>query len=319
MLYSTYFFIFIGFAFIFFLMVLIYYFIIKNRRSNGNNEDIILIKENIRSIQQELQSFNLAQIKIENSLVRGGSQQQGEWGEFVLINILENSGLRENHDFEIQPVLKNVDDKMQRPDVVVHLPGKRHLIIDSKVSLESWHDHCNSEEEKSQSLYFNNFLNSVREHIRKLSKDNYQTLYGLDTIDAVLMFIPIEPAYIALYSKDQKIVKEALEKKIMIVCPSLLPVTLQIVEKLWQVHDQSKNVENLVKKISNLFDKSVNIYESFSHAQKAINDAQTKMQESKNQLQDGKNSFIKQMDNIKKEGRLTTKKSFPSNTTEKED
>ena len=133
------------------------------------------------------------------------------------------------------------------------------------------------------------------------------------------MFIPIEPAYIALYSKEQKIVKEALGKKIMIVCPSLLPVTLQIVEKLWQVQDQSKNVENLVKKISNLFDKSVNIYESFSYAQKAINDAQTKMQESKNQLQDGKNSFIKQMDNIKKEGRLTTKKSFPSNTTEKED
>ena len=101
MLYNTYFFISIGFAFIFFLIVLIYYFIIKNRRSNGNNEDIILIKENIRSIQQELQSFNLAQIKIENSLVRGGSQQQGEWGEFVLINILENSGLRENHDFVI--------------------------------------------------------------------------------------------------------------------------------------------------------------------------------------------------------------------------
>ena len=318
MLYSTYFFIFIGFAFIFFLMVLIYYFIIKNRRSNGNNEDIILIKENIRSIQQELQSFNLAQIKIENSLVRGGSQQQGEWGEFVLINILENSGLRENHDFEVQPVLKNVDEKMQRPDVVVHLPGNRHLIIDSKVSLESWHDYCNTEDEKSGSLYFNNFLNSVKENIRKLSKDNYQTLYGLNTIDAVLMFIPIEPAYIALYSKGHKIVQEALEKKIMIVCPSLLPVTLQIVEKLWQVHDQSKNVENLVKKISNLFDKSVNIYESFSQAHKAINDAQTKIQESRNQLKDGKSSFIKQMDNIKKEGRLTTKKDFPSEAIGKE-
>ena len=319
MLNNSFFIIFLSFAFGFILMALIYYIIIKRKKQNGNSEDLSLIKENIRSIQQELQSFNLAQIKIENSLVRGGSQQQGEWGEFVLINILENSGLRENHDFEVQPVLKNVDEKMQRPDVVVHLPGKRHLIIDSKVSLESWHDYCNTEDEKSGSLYFNNFLNSVKDHIRKLSRDNYQTLYGLDTIDAVLMFIPIEPAYIALYSKEQKIVKEALEKKIMIVCPSLLPVTLQIVEKLWQVHDQSKNVENLVKKISNLFDKSVNIYESFSQAHKAINDAQTKIQESRNQLKDGKSSFIKQMDNIKKEGRLTTKKNFPSEAIEKDD
>ena len=101
MLYSSYFIIFISFVFAIFLMAFIYYLIIKSRRSNGDTEDISLIKENIRSIQQELQSFNLAQIKIENSLVRGGSQQQGEWGEFVLVNILENSGLRENHDFEI--------------------------------------------------------------------------------------------------------------------------------------------------------------------------------------------------------------------------
>ena len=101
MLYNSYFIIFLSFTFGFFLMALIYYIIIKRNKSNGDSKDIGLIKENIRSIQQELQSFNLAQIKIENSLVRGGSQQQGEWGEFVLINILENSGLRENHDFEI--------------------------------------------------------------------------------------------------------------------------------------------------------------------------------------------------------------------------
>ena len=299
--------------------MLMYFIFIRKKKSNLDIENISSIRENIRSIQQELQNFNLAQIKIENSLIRGGSQQQGEWGEFVLINILENSGLREKHDFEIQPVLKNTDDRMQRPDVVVHLPGKRDLIIDSKVSLESWHDYCNSANDEDKSKHFGIFLNSVRENIRKLSNDNYQTLYGLDTIDAVLMFIPIEPAYIALYNKEQKIVKEALEKKIMIVSPSLLPVTLQIVEKLWQVHDQSKNVENLVKKISNLYDKSVNIYESFNQAHKAIEDAQIKMKQSKDRLQDGKDSFTKQLDNIKKEGRLTTKKSFPSEAIEKGD
>ena len=319
MLHNFYFIILLSFALGFIVMSLIYYLIIKRKRLNTGSEDISLIKENIRSIQQELQNFNLAQIKIENSLVRGGSQQQGEWGEFVLVNILENSGLRQNHDFEIQPVLKNIDDKIQRPDVIVHLPGKRDLIIDSKVSLESWHDYCNAGDDRSKYLHFDNFLNSVRENIKKLSKNNYQTLYGLDTIDAVLMFIPIEPAYIALYSKEQKIVKEALEKKIMIVCPSLLPVTLQIVEKLWQVHDQSKNVENLVKKIANLYDKSVNIYESFNQAHRAIEDAQVKMKQSKDRLQDGKDSFTKQLDNIKKEGRLTTKKDLPSEAIKKED
>ena len=310
---------FVGFISGITIVILIFFIYLKRTKEINNNIDLVSLKENIRSIQQELQSFNLAQIKIENSLVRGGSQQQGEWGEFVLINILESSGLREKHDFEIQPVFKNNEDKIQRPDVVVHLPGKRDIIIDSKVSLKSWHDYCNSDNNRDKSMYFENFINSVKENIRKLSKDNYQTLYGLDTIDAVLMFIPIEPAYISLYSKEQKIVKEALEKKIMIVCPSLLPVTLQIVEKLWQVHDQSKNVENLVKKISNLYDKSVNIYESFNQAHKAVEDAQIKMKQSKDRLQDGKDSFTKQLDNIKKEGRLTTKKNFPPEAVEKDD
>ena len=152
--------------------------------------------------------------------------------------------MREGEEYETQKAFKDSEGNIQKPDVIVHMPGNREVIIDSKVSLESWHDYCNAEDEKLGSLHFDDFINSVKEHIRKLSKDNYQTLYGLDTIDAVLMFIPIEPAYIALYGKEQQIVKEALEKKIMIVCPSLLPVTLQIVEKLWQVHDQSKNVEN---------------------------------------------------------------------------
>tara|TARA_Y100000590_G_scaffold470697_1_gene667951 strand:- start:6162 stop:7115 length:954 start_codon:yes stop_codon:yes gene_type:complete len=299
------------------LSFILYYLINNKNKYKNDNIDISAINENIRSIQEELQNFNLAQIKIENTLVRGGSRQQGEWGEFVLVNILEESGLRADHDYVIQPVFNSNEDKLQKPDIVINLPGKRNLIIDSKVSLESWHDYCNTEDEASKSLYFNNFLNAVKENVRKLSKDNYQNLYGLNTIDAVLMFMPIEPAYIALYKEDQTIVKDALEKKIMIVCPSLLPVTLQIVEKLWQVHDQSKNVESLVKKISNLYDKAVNVYESFSQAYKAVNDAQKKLKESKDRLQDGKDSFTKQLHNIKEDGRLTTKKTFPNDAIEK--
>ena len=217
--------------------IALFYFFFNNKKKFENNQhqDLGSIKENIRSIQQELQNFNLVQDRIENSIIKGGSKEQGDWGELVLKNILDSSGLQEPQDYETQKVYQDSDGNPQKPDVIVHMPGKRDIIIDSKVTLKSWHEYSNAKDENSKSIYFKKFLEAVKDSIKKLDKASYQNLYEIKTLDAILMFIPVEPAFIALYKDGDNLVQEAWKKKIMIVCPSTLPFLLKTVENLWRI------------------------------------------------------------------------------------
>ena len=132
-------------------------FLRKDKTDIKENTDLISLKNHMQSIQQSLQNFNLAQDRIENTLIRGGALQQGPWGEFVLKNILDSVGLREGEEYSTQKTFRNEDGNLQKPDVVVHMPGNRHIIIDSKVSLESWHDYSNTNDEREK-IFLKNFL-----------------------------------------------------------------------------------------------------------------------------------------------------------------
>ena len=225
--------------------IALFYFFFNNKKKFENNQhqDLGSIKENIRSIQQELQNFNLVQDRIENSIIKGGSKEQGDWGELVLKNILDSSGLQEPQDYETQKVYQDSDGNPKKPDVIVHMPGKRDIIIDSKVTLKSWHEYSNAKDENSKSIHFKKFLEAVKDSIKKLDKASYQNLYEIKTLDAILMFIPVEPAFIALYKDGDDLVQEAWKKKIMIVCPSTLPFLLKTVENLWRIEKQSKRLQ----------------------------------------------------------------------------
>jgi len=294
------------------VIALLYFFVNARKKSDvKENNDLDSLKINIQSIQQSLQNFNLAQDRIENTLIRGGAQQQGLWGEFVLKNILDSVGLREGKEYETQKAYKDSDGNLQKPDVIVHMPGKRDIIIDSKVSLSAWHDYSNTKDQNAKAMHLKKFLEAVKNFVRSLSKDNYANLYEINTIDNVLMFIPIEPALLALYNEGVKIIEDAWQKKIMIVGPSTLPYLLKAVENMWRLDKQTKTIKDIAAAATEIYDKTVNVYESFNQANQSIDKAKDKMDEAKSRLQDGPGSLTKKVQKMKELGRLSTKKQLP--------
>ena len=294
------------------VIALLYFFVIARKKSDvKENNDLDSLKTNILSIQQSLQNFNLAQDRIENTLIRGGAQQQGLWGEFVLKNILDSVGLREGKEYETQKAYKDSDGNLQKPDVIVHMPGKRDIIIDSKVSLSAWHDYSNTKDQNAKAMHLKKFLEAVKNFVRSLSKDNYANLYEINTIDNVLMFIPIEPALLALYNEGVKIIEDAWQKKIIIVGPSTLPYLLKAVENMWRLDKQTKTIKDIAAAATDIYDKTVNVYESFNQANQSIDKAKDKMDEAKSRFQDGPGSLTKKVQKMKELGRLSTKKQLP--------
>ena len=268
----------------------------------------------MQSIQQSLQNFNLAQDRIENTLIRGGAQQQGPWGEFVLKNILDSVGLREGEEYSTQKTFRDQDGNLQKPDVIVHMPGNRDIVIDSKVSLNSWHDFSNSNDDFEKKLHLKKFLDSVKNFVRDLGKDDYASLYEINSIDSVLMFIPIEPALLTLYNEAADLIEKAWQKKIIIVGPSTLPFLLKAVENMWRIDKQSKTIKDIAASASEIYDKAVNVYDSFSIVNQSLDKARLKMDEAKSRLQDGPGSLTKKIEKMKKLGRLNTKKQLPEDS-----
>ena len=277
------------------LITIYFLFFKKNKRNLNEENDIVSLKQHMQSIQLSLQNFNLAQDRLENTLVRGGSQQQGSWGEFVLKNILDGVGLREGYEYETQKAFRDEEGNLQKPDVIVHMPGKRDIVIDSKVSLSSWHEFSNSNNENEKKTYLKKFIDSVKNFVRDLGKDDYASLYQINSIDSVLMFIPIEPALLTLYNEAGDIIEKAWQKKIIIVGPSTLPFLLKAVENMWRIDKQSKTIKDIAATASEIYDKAVNVYESFSTVKQSLDKASLKMDEAKSRLQDGPGSLTKKL------------------------
>ena len=203
---------------------------------NPANE-LLALKTEMQSIHSTIEQFSIAQAKKEgafaahvqnflvasekinatadrfsNTLIRGGSQQQGTWGEFILSNILEAIGFPEGEEYDTQKGFKKADGKIQKPDVIIHMPGKRDIIIDSKVSLLAWDDYTNAIDEESKAQALKRHIESIKKFIKDLNTDNYSKLYKIDTVDSILMFMPVEPAYHVLAKEGKSIIEEALKK-----------------------------------------------------------------------------------------------------------
>tara|TARA_B100001109_G_scaffold6207_1_gene4709 strand:+ start:1138 stop:2103 length:966 start_codon:yes stop_codon:yes gene_type:complete len=297
------------------VVISVRYLLHQNRnKQNETENEIVSLKQHMESIQLSLQNFNLAQNRLENTLVRGGSQQQGSWGEFVLKNILDGAGLREGHEYETQKAFRDENGNLQKPDVIVRMPGNRDIVIDSKVPLSAWHDFSNSDDDNQKKIFLKKFLESIKNFIRDLGKDDYASLYQINSIDSVLMFIPIEPALLTLYNEAEDLIEKAWQKKIIIVGPSTLPFLLKAVENMWRIDKQSKTIKDIAATASEIYDKAVNVYDSFNTVDQSLDKARLKMDEAKSRLQDGPGSLTKKIEKMKKLGRLNTKKQLPEDS-----
>jgi DNA recombination protein RmuC len=239
--------------------------------------------------------------------LRGSNKAQGAWGELILERILQSAGLRPGHEYDAQESYSAENGRRGQPDVVIHLPGDRHLIIDSKVSLVHYESHSIAETEVARALAADSHSNSVRAHIRGLAEKNYQTLYGLNSLDFVIMFLPIEPAFMLAISRDDKLWEQAWQRNILLVSPSTLLFVLRTVASLWGQEQQKRNVEEIARKGADLYNKLAGFVADFTEVGKRLDDAQRSHADAMSKLHTGKGNVIRQAEMLKELGVKPTK------------
>jgi len=244
--------------------------------------------------------------------LKGSSKVQGDWGEFILESLLEASGLRKGHEYRVQESVKREDGSGARLDVVVNLPGGRHLILDSKVSLSDYSDYCNSEEDLAREAALSRHLVSMRAHLKGLSERNYQTLYELQALDFVVMFVPIEPAFMLAISRDSRLWNDAWDRNVLLVSPSTLLFVIRTVAQLWRQEQQTQNVAEIARRGADLYDKFVGFVEDLRTVGTRLTQARQSYDEAFGKLTAGKGNLVRQAELLKKLG-VKPKKTLPIN------
>jgi DNA recombination protein RmuC len=253
-----------------------------------------------------------------STALRGSSKAQGDWGELIVRNLLEKAGLREGEQFRMQETFDAAagdDDARQRksrPDVIVNLPGGRHLIIDSKVSLNAYTDSVNATEDIGRAAAVKRHLASVRSHIDELATRRYHKLQSLDTPDFVVMFIPIEPAFLTALHEDEGLWRYAYEKEVLLVGPTTLLFVIRIVDNLWQQELQARSVQEVMNRGAELYEKFVGFVADLEAVGKSLRGADASYSSAMRKLSEGRGNLIRQVEMLKQLG-IRTGKSLPRN------
>ncbi|MFL1011223.1 DNA recombination protein RmuC [Flavisericum labens] len=259
-----------------------------------------------------LKDLNQQMTKEATNLTRalkGDSKMQGNWGELVLERVLEKSGLEKDREYFVQQSFTLENGSRVLPDVVLHLPDGKIMIIDSKVSLTDYERLVNAEdEEKAQFLKAH--VNSVKKHVDQLSQKSYQDLYDIESPDFVLMFIPIEPAFAVVVNEDNSIYNKAFEKNIVIVTPSTLLATLRTIDTMWNNEKQQRNAIEIARQAGALYDKFEGLVIDLTGVGKKIDAAKSDYSAAMNKLVIGRGNIVRSVEKLKKMG-AKAKKSLP--------
>ena len=269
----------------------------------------------IKTILQDIKTGEADVIKaaedIKKTLVTGGSQNQGSWGELVLTRILtENLSFTEGEEFEVHKSF-NDEDGRKIPDVIIHFPDGRDVIVDSKVSLKAWDEYVNATDEREKEDALERHKLSLKTHIDTLAKKNYQGIKGIKTVDTVIMFCPNESAISILPRQGgSKLFEYAIKNKVTLASPSIFYYMLKTAEYSWKADKQSKNVADIIKLANLVSAQAVDIYGSAKKAQEAIANTSDKVSEVMEKIKDGSGSFLSRIKRMNKLG-LTPKKQIP--------
>ncbi len=245
----------------------------------------------IKNLKELNQQISNDAINLTKAL-KGDNKVQGDWGELILDKVLEQSGLRQGIEYTTQSSFNSIEGKRLRPDVIVHLPLNKDIVIDSKVSLTAYINYSNSQNKQEKEKAIKELVLSLKTHIKALSSKKYEEIKEVRTLDFVLMFIPIEAAFLLAISKDNSLFKLAFENNIMLVSPSTLYVSLRTIENIWKLEYQNQNAELISKKAAALYDKFALFVKDIEEIGVHINRTSKVYESALNKLSTGKGNLL---------------------------
>ncbi|WP_430613516.1 DNA recombination protein RmuC [Flavobacterium sp. JP2137] len=267
------------------------------------------LRQQIVGLQQLHLQMSQETLNLTKAL-KGDSKMQGNWGEMILERVLEKSGLEKGREYEVQKSHHNSAGNLLYPDVIIHLPDNKKMIIDSKVSLTAYERFINEEDESTQKRYLAEHLLSIKKHLDQLAAKNYSDLYQLQSPDFVLLFIPIETAFSQALNSEPQLYTMAFDKNIVIVTPSTLLATLRTIDSMWKHQKQQENAYEIARQAGLLYDKFEGFVGDLQRIGKKMEEAKTDYHLAMNKLTSGRGNLIASVEKLKKMG-AKTKKSLP--------
>jgi DNA recombination protein RmuC len=274
-------------------------------------KDRTALGEQVRQLM-ELNQHLSEDAKNLTRALRGSSKAQGTWGEWILEKVLEGSGLRKGEEYVVQSSHTREDGTRALPDVILHLPEGRSLVIDSKVSLVAYEEFAITENELERTAAGKRHMESIKGHIKGLSGKNYQSLYSLNSLDFVLLFVPIEPAFMLAVASDRDLFMDAWNRNVLLVSPSTLLFVVRTVAHLWRQEAQSRNAQEIAKRGAELYDKFVGFVEDMNSLGSRLKQAQDHYDEAYGKLSSGRGNLVGQAQKLRQLGVKPSKSLAPA-------
>ncbi len=278
------------------------------------SRDRTALQTEIHHLKELNQRISKEALNLTRAL-KGDSKARGNWGEVVLERVLEASGLQKGREYDVQVSLKDGSGKRYQPDVIVRLPQGKDVVVDAKVSLKDYEAYYSAEDPAEKETALKAHVEALRTHMRNLTSKSYEDLAGIRSLDFVLMFVPIEAAFLAAVERDRGLFSEAFEKNIMVVSPSTLLVTLRTIENIWRTEYQNRHAIEIAKKAGALYDKFVGFVEALNEVGAQLDKARAAHRMAADRLVNGRGNLIRRTDELRALG-VKTSKELPPNLIE---
>ncbi|MGG6231360.1 DNA recombination protein RmuC [Tenacibaculum sp. SDUM215027] len=273
------------------------------------------LKEQLLGLKELNTQMSKETLNLTKAL-KGDSKTQGNWGELVLERVLEKSGLEKDREYFVQQSFTNDEGKRIMPDVVIHLPDNKKMVVDSKVSLTAYEQYVNSEDDLEKERFVKEHVNSLKRHVEQLSEKKYEDIYKIESPDFVLLFVPIEPAFAVALNEDNTLYNKAFERNIVIVTPTTLLATLRTIDTMWNNEKQQRNALEIARQAGALYDKFQGLLTDLVNIGKKIDGTKADYAAAMNKLVEGRGNLITSVEKLKKMG-AKAKKALPEKILER--